>query len=327
MKFKNLSLVFFSLLILLISIEIILRFKGALPRNNPDFTINEPLTNSSDPILGWTPIEGMHKFKPWTKEGKETYLTINKDKSRFTGDVNKNKPKIVFIGGSITQGWAVNDNETFSFLIQQKNNNYKVYNFGVGGYGGYQSLLMLEKVFNDKNKIKLVVYGLIPHHEIRNTAAGSWMYLLNFFSKRGFISLPYGSIDKKNNLIKNEPIEYITLPYGKVSALIAKIEKRIMKVRSLFREKKQTEISLAIINEMNQLSLKNNSKFVLLQLEEFYDTRSKDYDLFLKSKNISFVKCPMKKGEEFVVPGDGHPNGLSHKKISECIYQKLKLFN
>ena len=36
-----------------------------------------------------------------------------------------------------------------------------------------------------------------------------------FFSKRGYISLPYGSIDKKDNLIKNKPIEYITLPLGK----------------------------------------------------------------------------------------------------------------
>ena len=256
MKFKNLSLVFFSILIFLIFIEIILRLTGASPRKNPDFTINEPLVNTTDSVLGWSPKEGNHKFKPWTKEGKDTYLTINEDKSRFISEIDENKNKIVFIGGSITQGWAVSDNETFSFFIQKKNTNYKVYNFGVGGYGGYQSLLMLEKVFKNKDKIKLVVYGFIPHHEMRNTAAGSWMYLLNFFSKRGFISLPYGSVDKKNELIKHKPITYITLPFGKKLALVAKIEKRIMKVRSLFREKKQKEISLAIIDEMNKLSLK-----------------------------------------------------------------------
>ena len=327
MRFKNLSLVFFSIFILLIFIEIILRFTGALPRKNPDFTINEPLTNIPDPVLGWVPKEGDHKFKPWSNEGKETYLTINEDKSRFTGDVDENKNKIVFIGGSITQGWAVSDDETFSFMIQKKNTNYKIYNFGVSGYGGFQSLLMLEKVFIDKNKIKLVVYGVIPHHEIRNTAAGSWMYLLNFFSKRGFISLPYGSLDKKKRLIKNKPIKYIILPLGKRSALIAKIEKRIMKVRSLFREKKQTEISLAIISEMNKLSLKNNSKFVLLILEEFHDDRSKEYDLFLKKNNISFVKCLVPKGEKFSVLGEGHPSELSHQSISECIYHKLKIVN
>jgi len=327
MKFKNLSLVFFSIFFFLIFIEIILRLTGASPRKNPDFTINEPLINISDSVLGWAPKEGNHKFKPFTKGGKETYLTINEDKSRFTSDIGENKKKIVFIGGSITQGWAVSDNETFSFLIQKKNTNYKVYNFGVGGYGGYQSLLMLEKVFNNKDKIKLVVYGFIPHHEVRNTAAGSWMYLLNFFSKRGFISLPYGSVDNKNQLIKHKPITYITLPLGKKSALVAKIEKRIMKVRSLFREKVQTEISLAIIDEMNKLSLKNNSKFLLLILEDFHDNRSNEYYSFLKNKNILYIKCLMPQGQEYVVPGDGHPNRLSHNKIGECINQKLKLNN
>ena len=327
MKFKNLSLVFFSIIFLLIFIEIILRYTGALPRKNPDFTINEPLTNIFDPVLGWAPKEGRHKFKPWSKEGKETYLTINKDKSRLTGDIDENKKKIIFIGGSITQGWAVNDDETFSSFVQKKDSNYKVFNFGVGGYGGYQSLLMLEKVFKDKDKIKLVVYGLIPHHETRNTAAGSWMYLLNFFSKRGFVSLPYGSIDKNNKLIKNEPIIYVTLPLGKVSALVAKIEKRIMKVRSMFREKKQTEISLAIINEMNKLSLKNNSKFVLLILKEFHDNRSSDYYSFLKNKNISYIKCQIPQGPKYGVQGDGHPNELAYSEIGECIYQKLQFNN
>ena len=327
MTLKNLLLVFLSLFFFLIIIEVILRLKGDMPRSSPDFTINEPLINIPDPKLGWVPKKGIHKFKPWSDKGKNTYLTINSDKSRFTGKVKENKKKIIFIGGSITQGWAVNDDETFSSLIQKKNNNYKVFNYGVGGYGGYQSLLMLEKIIKDKDEVELIIYGLIPHHEIRNVAAGSWMYLLNFFSARGFISLPYGSIDKDNKLIKNPPIEYITLPFGTISSLIAKIEKRIMKVKSLFREKKQTDISLSIINEMNEISLKNNSKFILLILDDFHDERSMVYDLFLKKKNIPFIKCTLPKGQEYIVLGDGHPNELSHKNISECIYKKLKLVN
>jgi hypothetical protein len=327
MKFKNFLLTFFSIFFFLILAEITLRLTGAEPRQNPDFTINEPLTNISDPILGWIPKEGTHKFKPWTEEGEETYLTINRDKSRFTGSVDNNKKKIIFIGGSLTQGWALSDNETFSFLIQKKNYDYKVFNFGVGGYGGYQSLLLLERIFKEKNKIELVIYGFIPHHEARNTAAGSWMYLLNFFSKRGFVNLPYGSIDKDNKLIKNEPIKYINLPLGKNSALVAKIEKRIMKLKSLFREKKQTEISLSIINEMNKLSAKNNSKFILLMLEEFYDNRSNKYNLFLEKKNITFIKCLVPKGEKYKVTGDGHPNKSANVEISECINKKIRLNN
>tara|TARA_B110001452_G_scaffold262635_1_gene262934 strand:+ start:1054 stop:2058 length:1005 start_codon:yes stop_codon:yes gene_type:complete len=324
---KNLLLVFFSILFTLILIEILLRLSGSTPRKTLDISTNETVTNISDSVLGWTPKIGKHNFKPWSKEGKETSLTVNKDHSRFTGHINENKSKIIFIGGSVTQGWAVNDDETFPFLIQRRNNNYKVYNYAVGGYGGYQSLLSLEKVFKDKKNIELVVYGLIPHHEVRNIAAGSWMYLLNFFSKRGVVNLPYGSVDRNNNLIRHKPIKYINLPLGELSVLITKVEKKIMKSKSLLREKKQTKISLKIINEMQKLTLRNNSKFVLLFLEEFNDNRSYQYDSFLNEKKISHVKCLMPRGKKFMVPGEGHPNELSHEIISNCIYQKLNLSN
>ena len=96
----------------------------------------------------------------------------------------------------------------------------------MSGYGGFQSLLLLEKIFNNNKDIELVIYGYTPHHEVRNVAAGPWMYLLNFFSARGFVKLPYASIDKKNNLVRNKPIKYINLPFGYKSALIAKLEKK-----------------------------------------------------------------------------------------------------
>ena len=64
-----------------------------------------------------------------------------------------------------------------------------------------------------------------------------------------------------------------------------------MKIRSLFREKKQTQISMSIINEMNKLSLKKDSKFVLLVLEKFSDSKFVDYKIFLKKKNITYIEC------------------------------------
>ena len=326
MKFKNLSLLFFSIIILLLLIEIILRTTGSEPRKINNFTLNEPLTNTPDDVLGWSPKVGHHKFNPWSQDGKTTYLTIQEDKSRFTGSKNINK-KIVFIGGSVTLGWAVSDHETFTSIIQNKTNNYKVLNYGAGGYGGYQSLLWLEKIFKNNNEIKLVIYGYIPHHEVRNVAAGSWMYLLSYFSTRGFVKVPYASIDKNNNLIKNKPIEYINLPFGDKSALIAKLEKRIMKLKSYSREKKKFEISKAIINEMVKISEKNNSKFKLLILENLTDSKLKKYSKFVKENNISMINCRAPQGEGYYVKGDGHPSYLAHQKIANCIYEKVEILN
>jgi len=326
MQIKNIGLSLVTIIILLILIEIFLRSTGSHPRKMNNFRLNEPLTNVVDDTLGWSLKVGQHKFNPWSDEGKITYLTINEDKSRFTGNTNINK-KIVFIGGSNTLGWAVDDKETFASIIQSKTNEYKIFNYGVGGYGGYQSLLALEKIFENKSEIKLVIYGYIPHHEVRNVAAGSWMYLLNYFSTRGFVYLPYASIDKKNNLIRNKPIKYINLPFGEKSALIAKLEKRIMKLKSYNREKKQFEISKKIINEMVKISTNNNSKFKLLILENLANSKLKKYTNFVNENNISMINCPAPQGKKYNVKGEGHPSYDAHKIIADCILQKVEILN
>tara|TARA_A100001011_G_C14285559_1_gene833519 strand:+ start:1420 stop:2400 length:981 start_codon:yes stop_codon:yes gene_type:complete len=326
MQIKNISLSIFTIIILLIIIEILLRLSGSEPRKIKDFTLNEPLTNIPDKNLGWIPKIGKHKFNPWSENGKITNLTIEKDGSRKTGNENFNQ-KIIFIGGSLTQGWAVDDSETFTSIIQNKTNDYKIKNFGVGGYGGFQSLLLLEKIFENNDGIELVIYGYIPHHEVRNIAAGSWMYLLNFFSTRGFIQLPYASIDKKNNLIKKKPVKYINLPLSNKSALIAKLEKRIMKIKSYNRENKKFNISTAIINEMKKISNLNNSKFKFLILENLKENDFNKYSKFLNKNNISLINCPMPTGNKYNVKGEGHPNYLSHDLTADCIFKKIEILN
>jgi hypothetical protein len=323
---KNSTLIFFSILITFFFAEILLRVTGSTPfKKNSLLTIEEPVTNIPNTNLGWLPKKGVHKFNPWATEGKETTLTINEDRSRYIKNNKDVLNQIIFIGGSLTQGWAVDDKETFSFLLQKKYKNYNILNFGVGGYGGYQSLLTLEHIFKKTENIKHVVYGFIPHHEVRNVAAGSWLYLLNGVSKRGVVELPYVSINKKGQLHRNQSIKYIKLPLSEYSALIAKIEKKIMKLKSYLREKNQTRISLLIIESMKELAIKNNSKFSLLILDKFRDQRTKQYEKFLMQKKITNFKCFIPSGKKYVVPGEGHPNEISHKIISECIFKKLNL--
>ena len=97
-----------------------------------------------------------------------------------------------------------------------------------------------------------------------------------------------------------------------------------MKLKSFKREKNQTEISLAIINEMNVLSKENNSKFILLILKDFGDSRKKAYSEFLKKNNIHNINCFLSSDKKYQVPGEGHPNEISHQLISECVFKKLK---
>ena len=58
------------------------------------------------------------------------------------------------------------------------------------------SLGNFENTSNVQKNIKFVIYGFIPHHEVRNIASGSWMHMLNKGSRgtEGKVSLPYASI-------------------------------------------------------------------------------------------------------------------------------------
>jgi len=202
---------------------------------------------------------------------------------------------------------------------------YKIKNFAVGGYGAYQSLLMQERILGFKKNIKLVVYGFIDHHELRNVAAGSWMYLLNKFSSRGHVKLPYVSINEFEKIERHKPIEYINLPFRKKSALVAKIEKKIMKLKSNQREKDKFIISKKIIQLMKINSEKINSEFIVLMLDNNEESFNNYKKYFLKEK-INFVKCNFPAGE--VVKGEGHPNAKAHGFVANCLndyFTKLPL--
>ena len=316
---KNIFIIFVSFLIILIFLELVLRITGSKPRVDNLGRENDPIIYQNDEELGWSQKPGIYFFQPWSEEGKLTKFTINNDGSRKIEDQPAVDSKILFFGGSLTQGWAVDDKENFVKYFQDLNKNFKVYNFGVGGYGGYQSLLLQEKVINGLENINHIIYGFIDHHEVRNVAAGSWLYLLNEYSQRGHINLPYGSI-ANGKLKKNLPTNYIKLPLSKKSALIAKVEKRIMKLKSKNREQVQFDISKLIIKEMSENSKKFNSKFTVLILDSKEEILVK-YLKFFNDQNINYINCPFPPNE--FVKGEGHPNHNGHKIVANCINEKL----
>ena len=322
---KNFILTIVSVIIISFLLEGFIRFVlKDKPRGKDKVELKEqPISFIQDEILGWKPKTGNFKFEPWSKNGNTTKLTNLEDGRRFTGK-NQEKRKVIFIGGSLTQGWAVDDSESFVWLLQEKKKDFNFINYGVGGYGGVQSLLKLKEISSNIDNINYIIYGFIPHHEVRNIASGSWMYQLNKASRgtEGKLLLPYASI--KNDKLKiHKPKEYLKLPLGNISAFISKIEKRILKISSLKRSFDETKISQEIILEMKGIADKKNAKFILLSLNKLPDEKRAEYDKFFNKKNIQNINCYFLEGEKYAVEGEGHPNAASHKIVSDCIYRKL----
>ena len=115
----------------------------------------------------------------------------------------------------------------FSYKLQKKLANYKIKNYGQGGYGGVQSLLLLDEVLKKNNNTKLVIYGYIDHHEYRNVARGSWLRLLLRYSSTGHKNspkVPYAILSRNGSLLIKEPTGYLKLPLREKSALVTLTE-------------------------------------------------------------------------------------------------------
>ncbi len=318
---NNILTTIFSLLIVFIFLELILRFSGDKPTINDLAREEDPVVYKKHNKLGWVHKPGEYLFQPWSKEGKITKFTINEDGSRKIRNQSESNKKILFFGGSLTEGWAVGDEENFVNYFQNFNLNFKVFNFGVGGYGGFQSLLLQEIVTKNLKGIDHIIYGFIDHHEVRNVASGSWLYLLNKYSNRGHVKIPFASLDS-GNLTRNEPTEYFRLPLSSYSALISKIEKRVMKLKSYDREKNKFEISKLIIENMYSNSNNLDAKFTVVFLDVKQENL-KNYKDFFYKKNINFVNCQFNPDE--IVLGESHPNALNHKIVAQCLSKNLKL--
>jgi len=132
----------------------------------PRFGVN--LWADLDDGLGWVNKPNNRYFQTHVSE----YMTFLGDGRRASYPEEKElakKPEIILVGGSTVQGAGVKDSDTLGWFLGLRLPDFNIRNFGVGGYGSYQSMLMMEKLLAEtKTPPALVVYGLIPDHLSRN---------------------------------------------------------------------------------------------------------------------------------------------------------------
>ena len=324
------KILFTSILIFvsLITIEFFLRFFVIKPWKN--ISIEDPSIFKPDSNLGWIAKEGSYNFLPINKRGEKFIMSFEKNGNRNIENINNNsKEEILVIGGSFTQGWGVNDNETFSYKLQNKYRNFKIYNFGQGGYGTIQTYLLLKDQITKMNSPKLVIYGIIQHHEYRNIAHAGWLRMLSEYSSRGHVKTPYGYIGKNNELLIHPPIEYLNLPFRELSSIITLIEKVYMKLNSRKRVyvkinskkkiKQQTIVTQKAILKIKDVSKRSDAKFVVVNLDWVGSFRKDKYKDFFEKNNINFVNCALPSNKNYILLGDYHPNKKAHSFYKDCI--------
>ncbi len=328
---RNMVTLLVSIILALILSECLLRAFGRNPWSYKSLDSNEPTMHAPDPVLGWRNKNGNYIVPPYHWAGKPIHITFQENGQRRTGvESTKAEGDIVIVGGSYTQGWAVSDNETYAWKLQQKYPSLKVVNYGTGGYGSYQSLLVLEQELPRMTSPKFVLYGFTDLHEERNVASHVWLRMLSEYSMRGHVNVPFATLDGNNGLVRHPPEGYLALPFRESLSLIHTIEQTYMKIKTRRRFKQKRKVTEAILLQMMNVTKEYDVTLVVVLLRAQNKTKSHYIDFF-KRNNIQFIDSVYPMPNEMRVPGDGHPNGKLHslwaQRISNDLNEQIKKIN
>src|SRR5262245_26901866 len=125
----------------------------------------------------------------------------------------------------MVMGWAVSDPETFAWGLQSEFPTLDVRNYGVGGYGTYQSALRLRRVLDASDRPpRGVVYGFGEWQAMRNVALPPWVIALEASSQGAAADLPYCRMAADGALACVPPTTFALWPGWYQSALVAAVE-------------------------------------------------------------------------------------------------------
>jgi len=234
---------------------------------------------------------------------------------------------VLFCGCSFTQGFAISDDETFAYKLQERRPDVEILNFGTAGYGTYQCLLRLRRYFDvGAPSPAVVAYGLFQDHEGRNVAAAYWLQALAMVSRRGFVRVPYCALDDNGGLDCRPPeASYRAWPGTTSSALLTFLQGRYERFRTRHRFGQARAVTQKLLREMAELVRSRGATFLVVILHAG-ETNRRAYRDFLSAAKIDFVDCvdPRYDSPEMVVRGEVHPNGKMNTVWADCIEDPLR---
>ena len=306
---------FFSLLLVIIFLEIFLRL---FFHNSMNYEIEMmKYANNFKKVSLNKKIGIEHKKNVSGKlMGTNVYLDENglRVKDKYI-NINKENKKIIMLGDSMTFGWGAND--TFSSLLNKKINSYDVLNAGIGNTNTIMQINNFFNNFSDKFNYDIII--------------------LNFF-----INDFENVVIKNPNLLQKYSYLY-TFVNNKINTVLIKFKlkddwKSFYSENYLNLEIKNE--TLFMINKLNDYCLNNNIKFVIHNIPELRDLNNYKFENetkiiknLAKSKKILYIdslnKLKNYKPESlWVTPLDPHANDKAHSIIADNLFENLKfLFN
>jgi hypothetical protein len=228
------------------------------------------------------------------------------------------------LGGSFTEGFAISDHETFAWKLQERFPRMRVRNYGHGGYGTYQSLLLLEQVLSRRPAPVMALYGFFEGHEIRNVATADWLEMLSMMARRhSTISVPYATLGSDGVIVRHRPEAYPLWPLREHSATITFLQYAYAQLVAWHRSSQRAAVTEQLLLEMKRACEASGTDLVVVFL--FMNAQNKArYAELLRNHDVAFADCAQPLLPAFQVPGDRHPNEKLNAIWANCIADAIE---
>ncbi len=289
-----------------------------------------PMFFEPHPVRGWAQKPGRFLVPRFSADGHETHYTFLADRSRATSEQMASAAyDLVFVGCSITQAFAVSDEDSFAWKVQSALPAVRVGNLGVGGYGTFQSLLLLRELYARGARPRTVIYGFLPFHAERNIAHAGWLRVLAQYSRLGHETLPFASLDDNGVLLEHGPAPFRAFPFREQLALAdlaAKVHFKFLDPEERRRRRDAQQVTCKLISDMNRLARRNGSAFYVALLGQLRELGPfpPAYESCCRESGVETIDCRIDLGEEYIVRGESHPNEEAHAIWAECLTSHLR---
>ncbi|MCA3245002.1 MAG: hypothetical protein ING29_00855, partial [Azospirillum sp.] len=258
--FGNVALIVGSLIFALGLGEGAARVLGYKPYTPAPPIASESRWSAPDPVFGWVNKPG--RFLA-TEPGNAP-MNFDANGFRAMPPPIPGRPRVDFVGDSITQGYAVADTETFVWRLTEALPEISVANLGVGGYGTYQALLRMESRRNDPPA--LFIYGFYGNHQYRNVAHLGWVRALRDGNGHNVVP-PHATLE--NGALKLQlggPI--LPWPLEQSSVVVTEAHRAWLRLQFRARQDQRQAVLEHLLIRMRSSAADQRAKFIVLLLAD-----------------------------------------------------------
>ena len=311
-----------GLVVGLIAAEVLLRQTGHEPWREFAFDFDMPPMHEPDPELGWVNQPGTYVYG-----NPPIHVTFWADHTRATAPAPvAADATIVVLGCSFVEGFALSDQDTFAWKLQERFPRARVRNFGTAAYGTTQSLLALRRFLDERKRAAatgplVVVYGFSDFHAPRNVATASWVKNLALLATRRHVATPWADLASDGTLRLHGPKAFPAWWLHRQLATVAFLEDQWAVFDARTRTTEQILVTEQLLVELDRTVHESGGTLLVALLSRFQKNALQPFRTLLRAHGIPTADC-VHNGvwlPSMQVPVYGHPNAEINDYWAQCI--------